>query len=71
MFAYPVVFVDIETTGGGYRQSRIIEIAVLRYENGEITDRFQTLLNPGVRIPPYITVITGITESDIDGAPTF
>jgi len=71
MFNYPVVFVDIETTGGSYRNSRVLEVAAIRFENGEIVKEFSTLINPETYIPPTITSITGITENDIVGAPTF
>jgi DNA polymerase-3 subunit epsilon len=71
MFDFPVVFVDIETTGGGYRTSRILEIAAIRYENGVITDEFTTLIDPETHVPYYITKITGITTGDVDGAPKF
>ena len=71
MFEYPVVFVDIETTGGSYRNSRVLEVAAIRFEGGKIVKEFSTLLDPGTRIPPMITSLTGITESDIVGAPTF
>jgi DNA polymerase-3 subunit epsilon len=71
MFEYPVVFVDIETTGGSYRNSRVLEVAAIRVEGGEIVKEFSTLVNPGTRIPPVITSITGITEHDIVGAPGF
>lgn len=71
MFEYPVVFVDIETTGGSYRTSRVLEVAAIRFEHSVITRELSTLLNPGVRIPPAITTITGITDDDIMNAPAF
>ncbi|MBC7459284.1 GIY-YIG nuclease family protein [Candidatus Saccharibacteria bacterium] len=71
MFNYPVVFVDIETTGGSYRTSRVLEVAVIRYENGVVVDEFSSLINPERHIPTVITSITGITEADIVGAPIF
>jgi DNA polymerase-3 subunit epsilon len=71
MFNFPVVFVDIETTGGGYRTSRILEIAVIRYENNEIVDEFSSLIDPETRVPAFITGITGITDSDVYDAPKF
>ncbi len=71
MFEYPVVFVDIETTGGSYRNSRVLEVAAIRFENGEIVKEFSTLLNPQTHIPSTITSITGITQGDIVGAPSF
>ena len=71
MFDYPVVFVDIETTGGSYRNSRVLEVAAIRYENGEVTREFSTLINPETHIPSAITRLTGITESDVTDAPLF
>lgn len=70
MFDYPVVYVDIETTGGSYRTSRVLEVAAIRYENGE-TREFSSLVNPLTYIPASITKLTGITQSDITDAPTF
>lgn len=70
-FEAPVVFVDIETTGGSYRSNRIIEIALIRYEKGKITKEYQTLINPRVRVPQHITNLTGIREADLETAPYF
>lgn len=63
--------VDIETTGGSARNERIIEIAVLVTDGKTILETFQTLINPEKYIPPYITSITGIDNSMVEGAPTF
>jgi DNA polymerase-3 subunit epsilon len=71
MFEEPVVFVDIETTGGSYKSSRVTEVAAIRVENGEVTDEFSTLVNPQTYIPRAITALTGITDEDVASAPTF
>lgn len=71
MFSEPVVFVDIETTGMSPRSSRIIEFAAIRMENGEITETFETLINPGSPISYHITRLTGITDGDVATAPYF
>lgn len=71
MFKFPVVFVDIETTGGSYRNSRVLEVAVIRFEDGEVVQEFSSLINPQTYIPPMITDLTGITSSDVAGAPVF
>jgi DNA polymerase-3 subunit epsilon len=71
MFEYPVVFVDIETTGGSYRNSRILEVAAIRYEHGKVTAEFSSLVNPETYIPSSITSLTGIHESDVINAPVF
>jgi DNA polymerase-3 subunit epsilon len=71
MFDYPVVFVDIETTGGSYKNSRILEVAAIRYEGGEVVREFSTLLDPETYIPSSITTLTGITAGDVVNAPKF
>ena len=67
----PLVFVDIETNGLSYTRGRIIEIAVIRVENNEITESVSYLLNPGTRLPVFITDLTGIKDADLTGAPAF
>lgn len=62
--------VDIETTGGG-PSARITEIAIYRYDGSQILDQFQTLVNPKIFIPPFITHITGITNEMVANAPIF
>ena len=60
---------DLETTGGSAADDRITEIGAVSYRGGECLGTFQTLVNPDRAIPPYITVLTGITESMIAPAP--
>jgi DNA polymerase-3 subunit epsilon len=62
--------VDIETTGGG-PSARITEIAIYRYDGCQVLDHFQTLVNPKIFIPPFITNITGINNEMVADAPTF
>ena len=69
--ARPLVFVDIETTGGSAMTSRILEVAALKMERGKVTNTYSTLIDPDEVIPPFITQLTGITESDVDGSPFF
>ena len=64
-------FVDVETTGTFGTSDRVLEIGIIRVENGQIVSELNTLIDPGVYIPPEITRITGITEKDIINAPTF
>lgn len=66
-----LVFVDIETTGTNSFRDRIIEIAALRVENGQLIDTFTTLVNPECHISPFIAQFTGISEKDLETAPTF
>ena len=60
---------DLETTGGSPASCEITEIGGVRYECGELTGTFQTLVNPGAPIPPFITVLTGITQAMVIEAP--
>ena len=63
------IVLDTETTGISPATDRVIEIAAVRVEDGVVTDRFSTLIDPGVRIPHRITRLTGITSADLVGAP--
>ena len=63
------VVIDLETTGGSPGLNAITEIGAQKVRGGEVIGEFQTLVNPGVPIPPFITVLTGITESMLIPAP--
>src|SRR5437016_3541630 len=63
------VVVDLETTGGSANTDAITEIGALKLRGGELLGRLESLVNPGVPIPPMITVLTGITESMVLPAP--
>ncbi|MBL7928158.1 MAG: GIY-YIG nuclease family protein [Bacteroidia bacterium] len=63
--------IDVETTGGSFRQAKITEIAILLHDGNKITDRFETLINPGMAIPWFITRLTGIDDSMVKNAPKF
>ena len=65
------VMLDLETTGGNAVHDRITEIAAVRVEDGVEVERWSTLVNPGVRIPPFIQNLTGITDAMVEDAPTF
>ena len=66
-----VVF-DIETTGLHYTEGdKITEIGAVRIVDGKIVDKFQTLINPGVKISQEITDLTGITDEMVKDAPPF
>lgn len=67
----PLVFVDIETNGLNHVRGRVVEVAAIRVENGQITREFSQLIDPGVPLPQFITRLTGITQNDLAGAPIF
>lgn len=62
--------IDFETTGLSPTQGdRATEIAIVLMEGDREVDRFQSLMNAGVRIPPFIEAYTGITNAMIANAP--
>ena len=70
MLSTSVVVLDFETTGLSPRAGdRITEVAALRVRNGRIVERYVTLVNAGVRIPSFITGLTGITNAMVASAP--
>jgi DNA polymerase-3 subunit epsilon len=64
------VVVDLETTGGSPATSAITEIGAVKVRGGEVLGEFATLVNPQTEIPPFIAVLTGITDSMVATAPT-
>jgi DNA polymerase-3 subunit epsilon len=63
------VVLDLETTGGAPDGGGITEIGAVKVRGGEELGVFATLINPGSPIPPFITVLTGITELMVAPAP--
>lgn len=62
--------IDFETTGATPAHgARATEVAICLLEGGRIVDRFASLMNSGVRIPSFITQLTGITNEMIAAAP--
>lgn len=64
-----VVF-DLETTGFDADIDKIVEIGAVRVENGEITGRYQQLVNPGVSIPSEVSELNHITNETVKGCPS-
>jgi DNA polymerase-3 subunit epsilon len=63
------VVVDLETTGGAPDGGGITEIGAVKVRGGEELGVLATLVNPGEAIPPFITVLTGITQAMLTPAP--
>lgn len=62
--------IDFETTGLSPAQGdRATEIAAVILQDGKVVDRYQSLMNAGVRIPSYIQDLTGISDAMIRSAP--
>lgn len=65
-----IAVIDFETTGISPAQGdRATEVAIVLTEAGRVVDRFQSLMNAGVRIPSFITQLTGITNDMVRAAP--
>ena len=65
------VIVDVETTGGSPKNSKITELAMYKYDGEKIIDEFVTLINPEQQIPEFIVRLTGITDAMVENAPRF
>lgn len=69
LFDVTFCILDLETTGGSAANCEITEIGAVKYHQGDLIGSFQTLVDPGLVIPPSITLLTGITESMVVDAP--
>lgn len=65
------VAIDVETTGLRPLKQRVIEVALYRYRDGHLVERFETLVNPDRQIPAFISNLTTITNGHVDDAPRF
>lgn len=65
-----IAVIDFETTGiSPGCGDRATEVAIVLVEGGRVVDRFQSLMNAGVRIPAFITQLTGISNAMVASAP--
>ena len=60
--------VDIETTAGNAKAGQIIEIGAVKYKNGQVIEKYESLVNTG-EIPRVIQELTGITPDMTYNAP--
>ena len=65
------VVVDVEAIGGRSLPARIIEIGAYRVRHGEIGDEYQTLVNPDLAMPRFLSMFTGISDEMLASAPRF
>lgn len=71
MFEKPIVVIDFETTGlSPAMGDRVTEVAALRIVDGKVLDRYVSLINCNVRVPGFITQLTGITQAMVNRAPS-
>lgn len=67
----PFTVFDLETTGMRASFDRIVEIGAVRVDRDGSLSRFETLVNPGVPIPPALTAVHGISNDMVESAPKF
>jgi DNA polymerase III epsilon subunit family exonuclease len=62
---------DLETTGLSARLDRIVEIGAVRFTaRGDVIDQFEQLVNPECRMPAAAQAVHGISDADLDSAPS-
>ena len=71
MLDRPLAFLDLETTGATASFDRITEIGLIEVEPSGSAAEWSTLVNPEMRIPPFIESLTGISNKMVALAPTF
>lgn len=64
------IVLDVETTGLDYTKEKIIEFAAVKLVDGEITDKYETLINPQQHIRKSSIAVHGITQDMVADAPT-
>jgi DNA polymerase III epsilon subunit family exonuclease len=64
-----IVSLDLEATGLSASVEHVIEIGAVKFRGPEVLGRYHTLVNPGVRLPPMIRRLTGISDQDLSRAP--
>jgi DNA polymerase-3 subunit alpha (Gram-positive type) len=62
------VCIDLETTGLNPKLDKIIEIGAIKVRDGKVVDTFSSYVNPGRKLEERIVELTGITQSQVDGA---
>jgi DNA polymerase III epsilon subunit-like protein len=65
-----IAVIDFETTGVSPAQARATEIGVAIIEGGQIVARYQSLMNSGTWVPPFIEQLTGISNAMLREAPS-
>lgn len=65
------VIIDLETTGAKAPPCRVTEVGAFLVKDGQVLDKFHTLVNPEMPIPPFISSLTGISDDMVADSPKF
>jgi len=66
-----IAFLDVETTGRDAQKDRVIEVGIVIGERGEIVERHNWLIHPGIPVSAESTAVHGIKDADLEGKPPF
>lgn len=66
----PITVIDFETTGVNKNACGVVQVAAVRFEQGRVRGKYDTLVDPGMPIPHHATKIHGIQDADVEGAPS-
>ena len=66
-----IIAFDLETTGLDPKNDAIIELALIKFDETGILERYTTLINPGFPLSPETINITSITDEDLKDSPFF
>ncbi len=67
----PLVVIDFETTGTDPENDRVLEMGIVCFEKGQVTRSDALLIDPTIPVPEESRAIHGITDEELEGAPTF
>ncbi len=67
----PLAVIDLETTGVNVAKDRIVELCIAKAKIDGTVEVKTKLINPGIPIPPEVSMIHGIYDEDVKDAPTF
>lgn len=68
---YEIALIDVETTGTDASVDRVIELGVVIGRGGEVIERHNWMIHPGMLIPAQSREIHGISDDDVKDAPAF
>jgi ATP-dependent DNA helicase DinG len=71
MLPQSFVALDVETTGLDAEKDEIIDIALVRFENGDIVASLDFLVKPQKKLSSFVNYLTGILQTDLDEAKSF